>query len=128
MSPTNDSAQHCEKPQFENHRLPDLLITLTKSSSNTTEKKCVNFPDASAGTAPMPALTLKPLWNRVYKSQTSKSLRYAILKIHKLVSVQVEPGKPGAEVSKKKTISQRKNLPIECAQGDQPLRCPNRVF
>ena len=43
-------------------------------------------------------------------------------------SIQVEPGKPGAEVSKKKTISQRKNLPIECAQGDQPLRCPNRVF
>ena len=41
--------------------------------------------------------------------------------------LQVEPGKPGAEVSKKKTISQRKNLPIECAQGDQPLRCPNRV-
>ncbi len=41
--------------------------------------------------------------------------------------IQVEPGKPGAEVSKKKTISQRKNLPIECAQGDQPLRCPNRV-
>ena len=43
-------------------------------------------------------------------------------------TLQVEPGKPGAEVSKKKTISQRKNLPIECAQGDQPLRCPNRVF
>ena len=41
---------------------------------------------------------------------------------------QVEPGKPGAEVSKKKTISQRKNSPIECAQGDQPLRCPNGVF
>ena len=41
-------------------------------------------------------------------------------------NLQVEPGKPGAEVSKKKTISQRKNLPIECAQGDQPLRCPNR--
>ena len=41
--------------------------------------------------------------------------------------LQVEPGKPGAEVSKKKTISQRKYLPIECAQGDQPLRCPNRV-
>ena len=40
--------------------------------------------------------------------------------------IQVEPGKPGAEVSKKKTISQRKNLPIECAQGDQRLRCPNR--
>ena len=42
--------------------------------------------------------------------------------------LQVEPGKPGAEVSKTKNISQRKNLPIECAQGDQPLRCPNRVF
>ena len=39
--------------------------------------------------------------------------------------LQVEPGKPGAEVSKKTTIS-----PIECGQGDQPLRCrcPDRVF
>ncbi len=44
-----------------------------------------------------------------------------------VLSIQVEPGKPGAEVSKKKNISQRKYLPIECAQGDQPLRCPNRV-
>ena len=44
------------------------------------------------------------------------------------IGIQVEPGRPGAEVSKKNTISQRKNLPIECAQGDQPLRCPNRVF
>ena len=26
------------------------------------------------------------------------------------------------------TISQRKTLPVECAQGDQPLRCPNQVF
>ena len=43
-----------------------------------------------------------------------------------IIYIQVEPGKPGAEVSKKKTISQRKNLPIECAQGDQRLRCPNR--
>ncbi len=34
----------------------------------------------------------------------------------------------GADVSMKKTISQRRKLPIECAQGDQPLRCPNRVF
>ena len=44
--------------------------------------------------------------------------------IYMIVYLQVEPGKPGAEVSKKKTISQRKNLPIECAQGDQPRRCP----
>ncbi len=43
-------------------------------------------------------------------------------------SIQVEPGKPGAEVSKKKTISQRKNLPIECAQGERPARCPNHFF
>ena len=27
-----------------------------------------------------------------------------------------------------KTIRQRKNLPIDCVQGDQPLRCPNRDF
>ena len=46
--------------------------------------------------------------------------------LQKIGYFQVEPGKPGAEVSKKKTISQRKNLPIECAQGDQRLRCPNR--
>ena len=25
-------------------------------------------------------------------------------------------------------LNQRKNLLIECAQGDQPVRCPNRVF
>ena len=42
------------------------------------------------------------------------------------LNIQVELGKPGAEVSKKKTISQRKKLPIERAQGDQRLRCPNR--
>ena len=28
----------------------------------------------------------------------------------------------------RKTISQRKNLPIECAQGDRPARCPNHFF
>ena len=27
---------------------------------------------------------------------------------------------------KGKTLNQRKNLPIECAQGDQPVLCPNR--
>ena len=33
--------------------------------------------------------------------------------LHKQLYFQVKPGKPGAEVSKgKKTISQRKNLPI----------------
>ena len=53
---------------------------------------------------------------------------YIYIYIYLYIYIQVEPGKPGAEVSKKKTISQRKNLPIECAQGDQPLRCPNRVF
>ena len=29
---------------------------------------------------------------------------------------------------KKKTMNQRKNFPIECAPGDQPARCPHRVF
>ena len=53
----------------------------------------------------------------------------SITPYYKLLPVlQVEPGKPGAEVSKKKTISQRKNLPIECAQGDRPARCPNHFF
>ena len=61
---------------------------------------------------------------------TSKLAKYYEIWVGRpnIYSIQVEPGKPGAEVSKKKTISQRKNLPIECAQGDQPLRCPNRVF
>lgn len=39
---------------------------------------------------------------------------------HEYIDVQVEPGKPGAGVSK--------NLPRECAQGDQPARCPNHFF
>ena len=43
--------------------------------------------------------------------------------------IQVEPGKPGAEVSKgKQAIRQRKNLPIECEQHDRPARRPNRRF
>ena len=28
----------------------------------------------------------------------------------------------------KKTIRQRKNVPIECAHGDQPMRCPTETF
>ena len=44
------------------------------------------------------------------------------------IVIQVEPGKPRAEVSKReKTISQRKNLPIECGQGDQSVRWPFRL-
>ena len=38
------------------------------------------------------------------------------------IYVQVEPGKPGAEVSRgETTINQKKTLPIECAQRDQPF-------
>ena len=45
------------------------------------------------------------------------------------IYIQVEPGKPGAEVSKgKNIIRQRKNVPIECAHGAQPIPCPNRGF
>ena len=29
---------------------------------------------------------------------------------------------------REKNVNQRENLPIECAHGDQPVRCPNRVF
>ena len=48
---------------------------------------------------------------------------------HLQIVIQVDPGKPGSEVSKgEETTSQRKNLPIECAQGDQPVRCPNPGF
>ena len=37
--------------------------------------------------------------------------------------------RPGAEVSGgRKPISQRKNLPIECVLGHQPVRCSNRTF
>ena len=46
------------------------------------------------------------------------------LKIPMLQSLE-----PRAEVSGgKHPISQRENLHIECAQGHQPVRCPNRVF
>ena len=34
----------------------------------------------------------------------------------------------GRKFQRKKPISQRKNLPIECAQGDRPARCPNHFF
>ena len=34
----------------------------------------------------------------------------------------------GRKFQRKTPISQRKNLPIECAQGDRPARCPNHFF
>ena len=34
----------------------------------------------------------------------------------------------GRKFQRKKSTSQRKNLPIECAQGDRPARCPNHFF
>ena len=43
--------------------------------------------------------------------------------------VRVVPERAGGgSFREKKHINQRKNLPIECAQGDQPVRCPNRFF
>ena len=43
--------------------------------------------------------------------------------------IQVVPGRAGdGSFGGKRATNQRKNLPIECAQGDQPVRCPNRVF
>ena len=34
----------------------------------------------------------------------------------------------GRKFQRKRIISQRKNLPIECAEGDRPARCPNHFF
>ena len=45
-----------------------------------------------------------------------------------LVEATSRAGQAGGGSFKEKNVSQRRNLPIECAQGDQPLRCPNRVF
>ncbi len=43
--------------------------------------------------------------------------------------IQVVPGWAGGRSFRRtRTMKQRKNLPIECAQGDEPVRCPNRVF
>ena len=41
--------------------------------------------------------------------------------------IPLVPGRAGGgSFRDKKTINQRKDLPL--AQGDQPVRCPNRVF
>ena len=34
----------------------------------------------------------------------------------------------GRKFQKEKNYKAKKNLPIECAQGDEPVRCPNGVF
>ena len=31
-----------------------------------------------------------------------------------------------SKIVHRRAFGETKNLPIECAQGDQPLRCPNR--
>ena len=43
-------------------------------------------------------------------------------------NIPVVPGRAGVGSFRgENPISQRKNLPRECAQGHQPVRCPNRV-
>ena len=45
------------------------------------------------------------------------------------VDIQVyKAGQAGKVQGPKTTINQGKKLPMECAQGDQPVRCPNRCF
>ena len=74
--------------------------------------------------------------NRFY---TLGRLRYMIcfiihicIYIHSIYFIRYIPVVPGqaggGSFKEKKPISQRKNLPIECAQGDRPARCPNHLF
>ena len=42
--------------------------------------------------------------------------------------IQVVPGRAGGRSFREKKLNQRKNLPIECGQGDEAVRCPNRIF
>ena len=44
------------------------------------------------------------------------------------IYTQVVPGRAGRKFQKKKELYSKKNLPIECAQGEQPARCPNHFF
>ena len=44
------------------------------------------------------------------------------------IIIPVVPGQAGGGSFKEKTISQRKNLPVERAKGDRPARCPNHSF
>ena len=62
---------------------------------------------------------IRSAWQKQRKSESSWISK---------ASIPVVPGQAGGGSFKEKTISQRKNLPIECAQGDRPARCPNHVF
>ena len=43
--------------------------------------------------------------------------------------IPVVPGQAGGgSFQKEKNYIAQKNLPIECAQGDRPARCPNHFF
>ena len=57
--------------------------------------------------------------------RTGKNLPTFTIKINYTSSARTSRGR---KFQRKTTISQRKNLPIECAQGDRPARCPNHFF
>ena len=47
----------------------------------------------------------------------------------KNIDIPVVPGQAGGgSFQKEKNYIERKNLPIECAQGDRPAQCPNHFF
>ena len=58
----------------------------------------------------------------------SGSIEYIYIGIHIYIYTSSARTSRGRKFQRKKTISQRKNLPIECAQGDRPARCPNHFF
>ena len=126
-------------------RIYDLELPVASSSSSSSVRMVVSIPsdffyewfegrldfdenlqliDQSLEQSPRSDDDAIPLVVRVAQSVEDLSCEH----VENTFIIQVEPGKPGAEVSKKKTISQRKNLPIECAQGDRPARCPNHFF
>ena len=71
--------------------------------------------------------------NAKTKHENTKTRKhYEVLKDYiSIYQVQVVPGRAGGRSFKReknRTINQRKNLPIECAQGDRPAPCPNHFF
>ncbi len=80
-----------------------------------------------------------PSWHGFHKGEFKKSpfwdgepqqLSEDLEKKQSQPYIQVVPGRAGGgSFKRKRTIYQRKNLPIiECAQGDRPARCPNHFL
>ena len=125
MAPSNDGTQEGQLRQPRQNCVP-------MAPSNGTQERQQQWHPETAATTTSPKL--RPNGAQQWHPGTAAAMAPRNGSYDNLAQsliprpLVLEVRTPIAKAIGGKNISQRKNLPIECAQGDQPLRCPNSVF